>query len=66
MMPDIPHPSMTEGRPWEEMPEQHRYIQNVRASRQEDRLEIYKNEKTQEFRGHRVIGAGQSQGLKYG
>lgn len=37
MMSDIPHPSTTEGRPWEEMPEQHRYIQkvSVKAGRSE-------------------------------
>lgn len=47
MMSDIPHPSMTEGRPWGEMPEQHRYIQKVRIKA--GRPEIDENEKTQEF-----------------
>lgn len=64
MTSDIPHPSTTEGRPWEEMPEQHRYIQKV--SVKAGRSETDENEKTQAFRGQRVMGAGQSQGLKYG
>lgn len=64
MMSDIPHPSTTEGTPWEEMLEQHRYTQKV--SVKAGRSETDENEKTQAFRGQRVMGAGQSQGLKYG
>ena len=65
MMPDIPHPSMKEGRPWEETPQQHRYIQKV-SIKARSKTRNDENEKTQEFKGHRVMGAGQSQGLKYG
>lgn len=47
MMSDIPHPSMTEGRPWEEVPKPHRYIQKVRVKA--GRSETDENEKTQAF-----------------